>query len=200
MPLVYARGEPGYLGLEYAVVVMSDEEPPARSAFRITINGQPFCEADDLATVTMAVEDVRARNGQRISLYANEHEGPLHWMTACLGVGDRIVIEVVDATVEAGEPPRCDFCGREAVEVSAVVQGQAGSICDLCVSGFSAAVHKGDTLPTGASFRDDSISTCRFCGKAPPAIGGVVVRNGAALCAECLRTAADILGDGPQPR
>jgi ATP-dependent protease Clp ATPase subunit len=117
-------------------------------------------------------------------------------MTANLGVGDQIVIEVVDLVGEReSEPLHCDFCGRDVTEVSTLVQGSAGSICDQCITEFSTAVHQGHTLPLGASFRDDSEVSCRFCGQAPPVIGPVVMRNGAAVCGECLRTGADILSD-----
>jgi hypothetical protein len=102
---------------------MSDEDLHTRTAFRITINGEPFCEAEDLTTVTMAVDELRGR--------------------------------------------------------------------------ADTAVHKGSALPVGASFLDDSGLPCRFCGKPPRTGTAVVVRNGAAVCAECLRTGADILGDRP---
>jgi glucokinase len=177
---------------------VSDEDLRARTAFRITINGEPFCEAEDLTTATMAVDEVRGQDEQRITLYANANEGHLQWMTASLGIGDQIVIEVVDALTEReSEPQHCDFCGRDAHDVSILVQGQTGSICDQCISGFSTAVHKGSALPVGASFSNDSDSPCRFCGKAPPAITAVVMRNGAAVCAECLRAGADMLGERP---
>ena len=147
----------------------------------------------------MAVDELRGREEQRITLYANANEGPLQWMTASLGVGDQIVIEVIDAvSQEESEPHHCDFCGRDAHEVSVLVQGKTGSICNVCITALSTAVHKGKALPVGASFRDDSDSACRFCGKAPPAVSAVVLRNGAGVCAECLRTAADILEERPR--
>ena len=177
---------------------MSDEDQRARTAFRITINGEPFCETEDLTAVTMAVDEVRGQDAERITLYANAAEGHLQWMTASLGVGDQISIEVVDAIADGeSEPQRCDFCASDVHDVSILVQGKTGSICDQCISGFSTAVHRGCALPVGASFNNTSDSPCRFCGKAPPAITAVVMRNGAAICAECLRTVADILQEGP---
>ena len=174
---------------------MSDEDSRTRMAFRITINGEPFCEAEDLTTVTMAVDELRRRAEQRVTLYASASEGHLQWMTANFGIGDQIVIEVVDAAAEGeSEPLRCDFCGLDVHEVSTLIQGKAGSICNLCITGFSTAVHKGSALPVGASFREDSGLACRFCGRVPTA-NAVVVRNGAAICPECLRTGADILGE-----
>ena len=173
-----------------------DVSLPAAPVFLITINGKAFCEADDLTTATIVVEELRRRVERRITLYASGHEGRLHWMTANLTVGDRIVIEIADAMARSQLKPRkCDFCGRDAHDVHALVRGPAGSICDICIATFSAAVHKGTPLPAEASFRDDSTLSCRFCGKAPPAIAGVVMQNGAGVCAECLRSCADMLAD-----
>ena len=175
-----------------------DVSPPAAPVFRITINGEPFCEADDLTTATIVVEELRRRVERRITLYATGCEGRLQWMTANLTVGDRIVIEIADAVAASQlNAQQCDFCGRDAHDVYAVIRGPAGSICDACITTFSAAVQKGSpsALPSGAAFRDDSTLSCRFCGKAPPAIAGVVMQNGAAICAECLRSGADMLGD-----
>ena len=61
---------------------MSDEDLRARTAFCISINGESFCEAEDLTTVTMAVDQVRGQDEQRITLYASANEGHLQWMTA----------------------------------------------------------------------------------------------------------------------
>jgi hypothetical protein len=145
----------------------------------------------------MTVDEVRGQHAQRITLYANANEGHLQWMTASLGVGDQIAIEVVDASADVeSESLRCDFYGRDVQDVSVLVQGPTGSICDQCIRGFGTAVHKGSGLPAGASFIGDSDSPCRFCGKAPPAITALVKRNGATICAECLRTGADILEEG----
>jgi hypothetical protein len=47
-------------------------------------------------------------------------------------------------------------------------------------------------LPVGAFIRDVPPWKCGFCGKEPGAVPGVFVRNGAAICPECLRVAADI--------
>jgi ClpX C4-type zinc finger len=167
---------------------VSDEDLRARTAFRITINGEPFCEAEHLTTATIAVDEVRGQDEQRITLYANANEGHLQWMTASLGIGDQIVIEVVDALTEReSEPQHCDFCGRDAHDVSILVQGQTGSICDQCISGFSTAVHKGSALPVGASFSNDSDSPCRFCGGTtsdhPPWLCVTAQRSAQSACA-----------------
>lgn len=134
-----------------------DEDLRPTGAFRISINGEPYCESDDLTTLTMVVDDVRRRAHQRITLYATASRGPLRWMTSDLGVGDKIVIEIVDAAVEQpSEPPHCDFCGRDMFDVSTLVQGESGNICDLCIAAFSKAVHDGSAFPLGTSLRDES--------------------------------------------
>ena len=78
--------------------------------------------------------------------------------------------------------------------------GQSKGICDLCIAGFSEAVKHGTELPLGASIRDEPQWVCDFCASLPGTIPGVVVRNGAAVCPECLRAAADILAERPKNR
>ena len=175
---------------------MTEDDRRPRTTLRLTVNGEPFCEAEDLTTVTMIVEQVPRRDERKITLYASAGQGLLHWMTASLRVGDQILFEVDEAVTERrAEHQRCDFCGLEMDDVSALMQGQSGSICNGCITSLSHAIHKGSPLPLGAAFRDDCDLPCRFCEVRPPAISGVVVRNGAAICAQCLRTAADILGE-----
>ena len=171
-----------------------DTRPP--TTLRVSINGEPYCDGEDFTTITMAVDEVSRRAERRITLYASGGDGHLKWMTADLTAGDQIVIEIVDAAAERrSEPPHCDFCGRDVFEARTLLHGTTGSICDVCIMEFSTAVHRAGPLPIGASFRGAPALPCRFCGKEPPAIEGVVMRNGAAICAECLRTSADLLSD-----
>jgi ATP-dependent protease Clp ATPase subunit len=115
-----------------------------------------------------------------------------------LSVGDEIAIRVVDTSeFETSEPLTCSFCGREVHEVSTVVQGHTAAICDRCIISFSSAVKNATELPVGASIRDESTWTCGFCHNQPGDIAGVVVRNGAAVCPECLRSCAEILDERP---
>lgn len=167
-------------------------------AFQITINGQKYCESEDISVLTMVVEEIRRREAFRISLHAGGPDSPLQWLTANLRVGDEIAIRVVDSSqFEAAGPSTCSFCGREVLEVSTVVQGQTAAICDRCVASFSMAVKNGTELPVGASIRDEPTWACGFCHNQPGNITGVVVRNGAAVCPECLRTCAEIIEERP---
>jgi hypothetical protein len=115
-------------------------------------------------------------------------------MTAGLSIGDQIVIDVIDvvAAERESETLCCGFCGREQADVLTLLTGSTGQICNFCVTAFSEAVSQGRPLPIGASFRDESELSCGFCGKGTAITRSVIVRNGAAVCPECLRTASDI--------
>jgi hypothetical protein len=167
-------------------------------AFQISINGQKYCESEDISVLTMVAEEIQRREAFRMSLHASGPDSPVQWLTATLRVGDEITIRVVDTSeLEASGPSTCSFCGREVHEVSTIVQGQAAAICDRCVTSFSTAVKNGTELPAGASIRDEPTWTCGFCDNQPGNIAGVVVRNGAAVCPECLRACAEIIEERP---
>jgi hypothetical protein len=107
-----------------------------------------------------------------------------------------IVISVVDLSeAEEAPPPACSFCGRAVHDVSTLVRGPAAAICDNCIRSFSTAVRTATELPASASIRDDSEWSCGFCSNQPANTGGVVVRNGAAVCPACLRVCSDILAE-----
>jgi len=162
--------------------------------FRITVNGNTYCESDDVSALTMVAETVARRSGYRISLHAGSGDAPVQWLTADLKIGDEIVIRVVDLSeAEQGPPLGCSFCGREVHDVSTLVHGPAAAICDDCIQGFSTALRTSTQLPTGASIRGESEWRCGFCSNQPTNTGGLVVRNGAAVCPECLRACSDIL-------
>ena len=161
--------------------------------FQISINGKAYCESDDITTVTMVAEEIR-RDACRISLHAGGGEASVQWLAADLKAGDEIVIRVVEVgELELTGPSGCSFCAREIHDVSTLLQGRSAAICDLCIVSFSRAVKNGTELPLGASLRDEPEWVCGFCGNQPGKIPGVVVRNGAALCPECLRACSDIL-------
>lgn len=168
--------------------------------FRITINDSAFCESDDLTAFTMVVEDLRSPGEQRVSLHAQAGDGPLQWLAAHLKVGDSVQIDVVDLLAENESQNvdlACGFCGLDTHAVTNLIQGQSASICDLCTVTFSEAVGGGGRLPTGAAFRDEPEWACGFCSRAATALAGVVVRNGAAICPECLSACRDLVrGNG----
>jgi len=162
-------------------------------AFQITINGQKYCESEDISVLTMVVEEIRRRDALRISLHAGGPDSALQWLTGNLRVGDEITIRIVDTSeFEATGPSACSFCAREVHEASTVVQGHTAAICDSCITNFSTAVKNGTELPVGASMRDEPTWICGFCHNQPGNVAGVVVRNGSAVCPECLRTCAEL--------
>ncbi len=171
-----------------------DDDPDVQpqKAFRISINGEPFCEADDLTTVTMVVDRLR-QGARRITLYARANEGPLEWMTADLDTGDQVVIEIVDVASADEAPMRCDFCNRTVHDVSRLIASTSTRICDGCVTAFSGRLRGGGDLPAGTSIQDQTDMACGFCATAPPAVHGLIVSEAAAICPECLRTAADLI-------
>jgi hypothetical protein len=164
-------------------------------AFRITINGRKYCESDDITTLTMVVEELSRSPHPRISLHAGASQGPLQWLTANLGVGDEIRIEIVDEVDGAAIEVACSFCGEAPVIEGMLVHGPSAAICDRCLDDFGAAVGLGMPLPPGAGIRSEPEWTCAFCAKSPGDVPGVVVRNGAAVCPTCLRACADIVTD-----
>jgi hypothetical protein len=78
-------------------------------------------------------------------------------------------------------------------EFEKLVQGTDVAICDTCTTGLSRAIKDGAPLPVGSSIRDASDLLCGFCRNKSGHVTGVVVRNGAAICPECLRTCAEII-------
>jgi hypothetical protein len=163
-------------------------------AFQIIVSGKPFCQSEDLDAVTMVAEERPRRDGCRVSLHARAGEAPVQWLATHLGVGDEIVVRLVETEdLEAARPQGCSFCGREACDVGSLVMGPSSAICDGCIRGFSEALTGGGTLPLGATIRDGPEWVCAFCDNRPGAIAGVIVRNGVAICPECLRASRDIL-------
>jgi hypothetical protein len=168
------------------------------TGFRIIVNGKTFCESEDLTALTMVVEDLRNRDEPRVSLHARAGEGPVQWLAANLRVGDTVTIEVVDLVAEAESESEmsCRFCGCGFHEVASLIKGPTVAICDRCTVAFSEAVRMCGQLPTGAAFRPEPEWSCGFCGKLAADVAGVIVRNQAAICPECLRTCHDLLEGG----
>jgi len=163
--------------------------------FQISVNGKPYCESEDLTALTMVVEEVR-HEGHRISLHVRAGEAPVQWLAANLTIGDEIVIRVVDpAEFEAADPLGCSFCGRDVHDVSNVIQGPSAAICDQCIASFSDAVQQKSLLLFGASIRDEPEWSCGLCATHSGSVSGVIVRNGAAVCPECLRACVEIIAD-----
>ena len=62
---------------------------------------------------------------------------------------------------------------------------------------MSDAVRDAGRLPVGAAIREEPTWVCGFSGKQPGSVPAVVVRNGTAICPECLRACADLLRENP---
>lgn len=170
------------------------------SAFRISINGTPWFDSDDLTTLTMAVEQLRRNPRPRVSLHASAGEGPMQWLDADLKPGDAILIEVLEeATEEDATASGCDFCGRAWHEVSLSVESRTTTICGDCIDDFGGALGTNGTLPIAASFRDEPDCVCGFCGRRPKEIAGVIARNGHAICAPCVHACVDSKSDARVP-
>lgn len=154
-----------------------------------------FCESEDLTVFTMVVEDIGRSGEQRVSLHARGGDGPLQWLAANLRIGDAVRIEVVDldSGVEGKhEELACSFCGRNLHDLMHLVEGPGVAI-DACTVTFSSVVRNGNSLPAGATIRDAPEWVCGFCSKIAADVAGVIVRNGAAICPECLSACNDIL-------
>jgi len=164
--------------------------------FQIKINGEPYFDSDEITALTLVAEEIRRRKGLRISLHASAGNDSLQRLAANLKVGDEITVQIVDSSEQLDSiPDACSFCGREWQEVSNLVKGETVTICDRCVSAFSEAVTTQKELPIGTAIRDESSWACGFCKNSPDIIPGVIVRNGAAICPECLRACSDILSE-----
>lgn len=174
-------------------------------AFELRINGDRCCIGQDVTAVTLVVDWVQRRRADRVSLHVGhpEHAGSsgerrVNWLDAHLGVGDEISIRIVDVVQSEGSSfENCSFCGTGLNGIQNLVSGTHVAICDGCISALDAAVASAAPLPLGASLQDDPKQACGFCGNGPAVIAGVVVRNGNAICPECLRSCAEIIGLRP---
>lgn len=161
--------------------------------FQITINGEPYFDPDDITALTLVLEEIWRRDEERISLHASGGEDSMQWLASNLKVGDEIVIKIVDGSRDADQiPDACSFCGRKSQEVESLIGGKKIAICGDCVAGFSQAITSQKQLPIGAAIHDEPSWACGFCGNGPEAIPGLIVRNGAAICPECLHACSDI--------
>ncbi len=164
--------------------------------FEISINGTPYAESEDLTAVTVVAELIGGRRGERVTVHGQSSEGQLQWLDSNLSIGDEIRIRIVEA-VEAAETWErgCSFCAREIPEIERMIQGPKVAICSDCTNRFAESLSHGSALPVGASIHDDPQQPCGFCGKDPRDTGGVIVRNGAAICGECVRICEELVNE-----
>ncbi len=171
------------------------------AAFEIFVNGERRLVDGDISAITLAAEWVSRRDARRVSLHVGvgpTGERHVQYLAADLGPGDEITIRVLPEAPFGWSPELCSFCGREQSEVRSLLASSIIAICVTCLAGFIAVVAHGAPLPIGATIQDRDATPCGFCAKAPPEVPGVLVRNAAAICAECLRACADLtpVGDG----
>lgn len=171
------------------------------AAFEIFVNGERRLVGDDISAVTLASDWVPRRHAQRVSLHVGvgpSGERQVQYLGADLHPGDEITIRVLDEddARACGDIGPCSFCGSDVSSVKSLISGPRVSICDACLAGFTAVVARGAPLPIGATIQERGTARCGFCGKTPPEVPGVLARNGAAICPECLRACADMTGGG----
>jgi ClpX C4-type zinc finger len=168
-------------------------------AFEISVNGQRRFVGDDVTAITLAADWVARRKADRVSLHVGvgePGERQVQYLGADLGPGDEIAIRVLTEeegeAAESGAPESCSFCGSSMHDIRSLVSGPQVAICDTCLSSFDAFVAHGVPLPVGASIREQGDVRCGFCQKGPPQIAGLLFRNAAAICPECLRACVDM--------
>ena len=162
-------------------------------AFEILINGTVYNESDDITAVTVVAEQVRGGQSERVSVHGQSVDGRIQWLDSHLSIGDEIRIRIVESSGAASDlATGCNFCGRESEELDRLVSGRSVAICDDCTIRFAETLKSSAPLPIGASIRDDPKRGCDFCGKHGHDVGGLLVRNGAAICPECVRSCEDL--------
>jgi hypothetical protein len=169
------------------------------AAFEIEVNGERRFAGAEVTAITLVTEWVPRRKADRVSVHvAVGGTGSDH--VQCLGAdlkpGDDITIRVLDeqalqAAISAA-PHSCSFCAREARDVESLVSGHQIAICDSCLSAFQAVIARSGALLAGTTIRDTAGILCGFCRKEPPEVAPLLVRNGAAICPECLRACVDM--------
>jgi ClpX C4-type zinc finger len=168
--------------------------------FEIRVNGEHRFRGDNVTAVTLVSERVGRRACDRVLLHVGEGEAPereIHHLGADLAAGDEISIRLLDdaeGQAQASAPEACSFCARDIHHLHSLVAGQQVAICDGCISSFESVVKEGAPLPLGALVQEDGEARCGFCEKARPTVAGLLVRNEAAICPECLRVCAEIRG------
>jgi len=170
-------------------------------AFEITVNGERRFVGDGVTAITLAADRVARRKADRVSLHVGigePGERQVQYLGADLGPGDEISIRVLrDEETEraVAGPESCSFCGNGVDDIRSLVAGPQVAICDSCLGSFDAVVARGVALPVGASIQEEGDGRCGFCQKGPPEMAGLLVRNGAAVCPECLRACVDMTRD-----
>jgi len=166
------------------------------AAFEISVNGERRFVGDYVKAITLVADWVAHRQGERISVHVGvrEPDVEVQYLGADLRPGDEISIRVLaeDDRTLSGAPVSCSFCGSDNYHIGSLVAGPQVAICDICLYAFHAVITQNAALPFGASIQHHGDARCGFCQKAPPEVAGLLMRNAAALCPECLRACMDL--------
>jgi len=171
------------------------------AAFEISVNGQLRFVGEEVSAITLAADSVADGAVERVYLHVGIGEVgdcEVQYLGGDLRPGDEISIRVLASNEEPTDPSRppesCNFCGSDKFNVGSLVGGRQVAICDGCIRAFRAVIALGAALPIGASIQDRSDGHCNFCHKSPPEVPGLLVRNMAAICPECLHACTDLTG------
>jgi hypothetical protein len=165
--------------------------------FEISVNGERRFVGDDVKAITVVADWIARRQVDRVSVHVGvggPGEREVQYLGSDLHPGDEISIRVVaeEQALVSDAPEACSFCGSDMHHVRSLVAGRQVAICESCLSAFEAVVTRSAALPLGASIRQEGDARCGFCLKSPPDVAGLLVRNAAAICPECLRACVDI--------
>jgi hypothetical protein len=174
------------------------------AAFEIRVNGQHRFVGEPVGAITLAADSVAAGRTERVYLHVGIGEGgeyEVQYLGGDLRPGDEILIKVLADNEELTDPSRppdsCSFCGADKYDIESLVGGRQIAICGSCIRAFHGVIALGGVLPLGASIQDRVDGQCNFCHKSPPEVPGLLVRNTAAICPECLHACMD-LSQGPE--
>lgn len=170
-------------------------------AFEISVNGERRFVGDDVRAITLVADWVARKRTDRVSVHVGvgpPEDREIQHFGSDLRPGDEISIRVLaDEVIAASEGPKaCSFCGNDMHYLTSLVAGPKVAVCDSCLVAFDAVVTQGAALPVGASIQQEGDRQCGFCLKGTPEVAGLLVRNRAAICPECLRACMDITRGG----
>jgi hypothetical protein len=169
------------------------------ATFEIRVNGERRFSGREVTAITLAVDPLSPPKRERISVIVgvgDPLDPEVQYLGSDLVPGDELSISVLEDEErpdDAGEAPDCcSFCGGGVHLLRSLVAGPQVAICDSCLESFEAALRGSAPLPVGASMQDGGEALCGFCLRKPPEVAGLLVRNMAAVCPECLRACVDI--------
>jgi hypothetical protein len=175
------------------------------AAFEISVNGERRFVGADVKAITLASDWVARRQGERVSVHVGVGERgdvEVQYLGADLRPGDEVSIRVLAEDEYQPDVSEllesCSFCGSDRYHIGSLVAGPQVAICDSCLVAFHAVITHSAALPIGASIQEHGDARCGFCQKASPDVAGLLVRNAAALCPECLRACIDMSETGDE--